>query len=212
MLTHNAPEYVDLSIRSVFRMTKDIDYELIVLDNASDLQTRELLQKLRDDGFISKLLLLERNSLFAEGNNIAANLAAKTATHFLLLNSDIEVRNPRWLSHLISVHRRGITSYGFNFAPHTVNHVDGYCLLIDADLFRLHKLDHQNHQWWWSVVKLQAKVLNEGYSVRGYKSHERYLHHFGGKSGNDFVGAKGMDVSADEVRRWFSGRVPTCIR
>lgn len=77
--------------------------------------------------------------------------------------------------------------------------------MIDADIYRRHQLD-QAHQWWFAVTKIQAKILNEGLSVQGYKNHETYLHHFGGKSGKGYVGAKGMDVTVEEVGRWFAGR------
>ena len=82
--------------------------------------------------------------------------------------------------------------------------VDGYCLLIDADLYRQFKLD-EDYAWWWSITKLQAQVLRAGLSVRGYLHHERYLHHFGGKSGSDFKQAKGMDTSIEEADKWFGG-------
>lgn len=114
MLTHNAPEYVEKSIRSLAEKTKNVAYELIVVDNASDEPTRALVQKLKDEGLIAKLVLLDRNSLFAEGNNIASTHASERATHFLLLNSDVEIRSEQWLKHLLAIHRRGVTSYGIS--------------------------------------------------------------------------------------------------
>ena len=104
MLTHNAPAYVENSIRTVARYTDGVAYELVVLDNASDEPTRSLLTALAAEGLIDKLRLLDRNSLFAEGNNLAAEMAASEASHFLLLNSDIEVRSADWLRHLLDVH------------------------------------------------------------------------------------------------------------
>jgi glycosyltransferase involved in cell wall biosynthesis len=207
MLTYNAPEYVEISIRSVAEKTAGVNYELIVVDNASEPETRQLVGDLHEKGWISKLRLMDYNSLFAEGNNIAAALAAEDATHFLLLNSDIEVKDPRWLEQLLKVHKRGITTYGVAEDP---PRVDGYCLLIDADLYRKHPLD-EGHQWWWSVTKQQAAILNDGYSVQGYRQHEQYLHHFGGKSGSAFKSARGMNVTREEVRQWFNGKKPTVL-
>lgn len=207
MLTHNAPDYVATTIRTVAEMTKDTAYELIVVDNASDGPTRDLVQQFAQDGLIHHLDLLDRNSLFAEGNNIAARHASPRATHYLLLNSDVKVNSPDWLSHLIAVHRRGITAYGFVQSP---ARVDGYCLLIDADLYTRHKLD-EGHQWWWSVTKLQSKVLADGFPVRGYAEHEAYIHHYGGKSGDAFKAAKGMNVTRAEVEGWFGAARPQQI-
>lgn len=202
MLTHDAPKYVEIAISSVAKYTKNVDYELVVVDNASQLATQRLLRKFSEQGLVSRVSYLSYNSLFAEGNNIAAQMASPDCTHFLLLNSDVEVKNPLWLKRLVDVHDPGITAYGVCENP---LRVDGYSLLIDKDLYLRHSLD-QNHQWYWAVTKLQAAILSEGYSVRGFAEHEKYLHHFGGKSGSDFKSAAGLVVQHDEIIRWFNDK------
>jgi glycosyltransferase involved in cell wall biosynthesis len=202
MLTHNAPQYVELSIRSLVRYTRNINYELVVVDNASQHATKNLLKKLWNEGVIHSLTLLDYNSFFAGGNNFAARRAAHDRTHFLLLNSDVEIKHPNWLSNLLALHRPGITAYGVVENP---LRVDGYCLLIDAALYREHMLD-ENHQFFWAVTKLQAALLRQGYSVQGCAEHEFFLHHFGGKSGKDFKSAKGLVVSQEELAEYFQGR------
>lgn len=201
MLTHNAPRYVELSIRTLVRFTRNVNYELVVVDNASEQRTKNLLKHLQREGLIQHLTLLEYNSLFAGGNNIASRLAANDSTHLLLLNSDVEMKDPNWLSNLLAVHRPGITAYGVVEGP---LRVDGYCLLVDAPLYRKHLLD-ENHQFYWAVTKFQAALLAQGYSVQGYAEHERYLHHFGGKSGKDFKSAKGLVVTQEELAECFQG-------
>lgn len=207
MLTHNAPHHVEISVRTVRQQTEGVRYELVVLDNDSEPETKALVTRLKDEGLIDKLRLLDRNSLFAEGNNLAAQMADPGATHYLLLNSDIEVKNGDWLRHLLDMHERGITSYGIAPDP---ERADGYCLLIDADLYNRFKLD-EGHQWWWAVTKMQALVLHAGFPVRGFAEHERYLHHFGGRSGSAFRNAKGMNVSRDEVMGWFADKRPIVL-
>lgn len=202
MLTHNAPRYVELAVRSVRRRTHGVDYELVVVDNASDEPTRSLVEKLYDEGLIDTLHLSPTNTLFAEGNNIAAGLADPDATHFLLLNSDIRVIRSGWLAHLLAVHGRGATSYGIVPDPPVA---DGYCLLVDADLYRAHPLDADAHQWTWAVTRQQAQLLRDGHVVQGYASHWSWLHHFGGKSGVMYLDARGLDVDRAEVESWFDG-------
>lgn len=202
MLTHNAPRYVELSIRTLVRYTHNVDYELVVVDNASEEPTKNGLKRLHKDGLIQHLTLLEYNSFFAEGNNIAARQAAEDSTHLLLLNSDVEIKDPNWLSNLLAVHRQGITAYGVVEDP---LRVDGYCLLVDAALYRKHTLD-ENHQFFWANTKFQAALLAEGYSVQGYAEHERYLHHFGGKSGKAYKSAKGLVMTQEELAECFQGR------
>lgn len=207
MLTHNAPDYVRTSIDTIRAMTRDVGYELVVVDNASGIETVDLVQDYASKAMIDRLIVSRENTYFAGGNNIAARAASQSASHFLLINSDIEIRDPGWLRRLLDVHKPGITAYGI--VPGPVR-VDGYCLLIDAPLYRERQLS-ETHQWWWGVTKLQAELMCDGYSVQGYAAHEAYLHHFGGKSGQSFKDANGMDVSVREVTGWFKGHVPTIL-
>jgi glycosyltransferase involved in cell wall biosynthesis len=203
MLTHNAPDFVETSIRSLRAKTAAVSYELIVVDNASEAPTRELVQALDAAGLIDVLQLSAYNSLFAEGNNMASRLASPGTTHFLLLNSDIEIKDAGWLQYLLNKHRQGITAFGaVMFEP---VRADGYCLLIDADLYRAAPLD-EKFQWWWAVTKQQADLLRQGYSVQAYGEHEKFIHHFGGKSGDHWKTAAGMDTPQAEVLGWFGGR------
>lgn len=43
----------------------------------------------------------------------------------------------------------------------------------------------------------------DGYPVKGVKNYQNLLYHYGGMSGFDFKGAKGMDVEMDKVISWF---------
>lgn len=208
MLTHGAPKLVETSIRTVREKTQDVAFELVVLDNASDIETKLLLVDLAEEGLIDRLALLDYNSLFSRGNNLAAGMANPKSTHFLLLNSDIEVMSSDWLRHLLDIHERGISAYGW--VRSDVPKVDGYCLLVDADLYKRHPLD-ERHQWWWAVTKVQAELLNEGLQVKGYAEHERWLHHFGGGSGEGYKNALGMDVSVETVRSWFGDKRPIAL-
>ena len=79
---------------------------------------------------------------------------------------------------------------------------DGYCMLIDKYLYDKYQLD-ENFEWWWSVTKLESKVLKNGLPVRAVKEHEKLMHHFGGRSGKGYKDAKGMDISINEVLTWF---------
>lgn len=206
MLTHNAPKYVELTIKSLHKYTKNTDYELVVLDNASKLQTRLLLKRLYKKGLIDKLVMSSYNTLFAAGNNIMSSVADKDSKYYLLLNSDIEIKDKEWLSRLLEIHKKGVSAYGT--VESEPARVDGYCYLVDAELYRKYPLDEDNFQWFWAVTKQQAQILTSGYHVQGFQEHEKYLHHFGGKSGGDFRGAEGMTTSAEVSKKWFKGKRP----
>lgn len=203
MLTYNAPYYVKKSILSLKKKTKNIDYELVVVDNKSELPTVRVLDRLHRRDYIDKLYFNSKNDLFAGGNNIAATLADKESDYYLLLNSDVEIKSDDWLERLVALmpEEGGIVSYGA--VTSSPKRADGYCMLISADLYNKYKLD-EGFQWWWSVTKLESQVLKEGKSIIAIKNHEEYIHHFGGKSGKGYKDAKGMDVDMNEVEKWFS--------
>lgn len=202
MLTYNAPRYVKKSIISLKKLTSNQNYELIVVDNDSKHPTVRTLYKLKSRGLVDKLYYNSNNDLFAKGNNIAARLASEDSDYYLLLNSDVEIKSPDWLDKLIELmpEEGGIASFGaVQSAP---KRADGYCMMINADLYNKYKLD-EHFQWWWGVTKLESQVLKEGKKVIAVDDHEEYIHHFGGKSGKGFSDATGMDVDMDEVKKWF---------
>lgn len=203
MLTYNAPRYVKKSIVSLKKLTSNQNYELIVVDNDSKHPTVRTLYKLKSRGLVDKLYYNSNNDLFAKGNNIAARLASENSDYYLLLNSDVEIKSPDWLDKLIELmpEEGGIASFGaVQSAP---KRADGYCMMINADLYNKYKLD-EHFQWWWGVTKLESQVLKEGKKVIAVDDHEEYIHHFGGKSGKGFSDATGMDVDMDEVKKWFA--------
>lgn len=86
---------------SVYKNTHNCDYEVIVVDNASNNRTKRMLTKLLERGYINKLLFNSKNDLFAKGNNIAASLASSDSDYYLLLNSDVQINSSDWLQNLL---------------------------------------------------------------------------------------------------------------
>lgn len=201
MLTHNAADYVKLTINSLIEHTKNVDYELIVVDNASRFRTRHLVKKMNHTGKIDKLIVNKSNLLFAKGNNMGSDFVSKECTHILLLNSDIEIKNDLWLKKLISIcPEGGVSAYGTVLSEPI--RADGYCMLLTKELFLKYKLD-EKFEWFWSITKLQSQVLREGKKVVAVENHENMIHHFGGKSGRAFRYANGMNTDLHEICNWF---------
>lgn len=201
MLTHNAKDYVKRSIVTISKTVYGGEYELIVVDNDSEWKTRKALTKLYNDKLINKLVFLDKNTLFAKGNNTGVKLCDKKAELVLLINSDIEIKDPSWLNKMVKAYKKGIISLGFvEGCPYS--RADGYCFMIDRSLYDKYQLDEE-FEWFWSITRIQAKVLRDGFVVQAVKDHENLLHHFGGASGGDFKGAKGMDVEMEKVIKWF---------
>lgn len=86
VLNYNTATLLAELVKSVVKYTKEINYELIIVDNASDEpQSKALLAKLLVDPKI-KVIKNNQNYGFAKGNNIGIQVAK--GEFVLLLNSD----------------------------------------------------------------------------------------------------------------------------
>lgn len=204
MLVHNAKSFTKHSIKTLKKTMGEQEYELIVVDNDSGFATKHALLALQKKGMIEKLLFLKENTFFAKGNNIGSKLCSDKSDYILLLNSDIEIRNKKWLDILMKYHKRGATAYGVcENNPYTRG--DGYCFLIDKDLYLKYQLD-ESFEWWWSVTKLQAQLLKEDCSVTAIKNHNELLYHYGGMSGKSWKKSKGLSVEGEQIKEWFENK------
>jgi len=189
VLVHNALCHV----RALFQHnpTQDVEVEWIVVDNASDEPTARFVQQLP----AVKVIRSDQNLYFAAGNNLGADSAR--GKHILLLNSDVVIKDPRWLAKLMMIHRPGVTAYGLRENP---TRADGFCFLVDRNLYYLDPY----YKWDWSVTKLQANLLAQGYVVKAIR-HFTEIVHYGGGSGPVPTQVNATDVDA---RSWFRGLPP----
>lgn len=208
ILTHNAPTYVETTINSLNEITEKDTFskcEVIVWDNGSQEETIKVIKELHAKGYISKYKLSEENLLFAGGNNQCVKLASPSSEYYLLLNSDIKIINPDWLKNLLKAKTDGgysIASYG---VAHNPNRSDGFCYLIDRKLYDKYPLE-ERFQWFWGITKQQSDILALGGGILGFTDYEDVIIHYGGKSGQDFINAKGMDLDQLEIFNWFNGK------
>lgn len=206
MLTHNAPEYVRESIETLQNITAKSELqnlELIVWDNSSNEETVNLLKELKAQNKIDKLHFSDINYFFSKGNNLAVKLADEKTDCYLLLNSDVSIKNSKWLKKLVNYKIKGNfagVSYGVANYP---GRCDGYCFLIEKKLYDKYQLD-ENYEWWWGLTKFQADILHDGHNLLALDYHDGEIVHYGGKSGVDFQKAKGLDTDYKDILSWFS--------
>lgn len=99
VLTYNQPDYTRLCIESILKWTAYPNYELIVVDNASQADTRDYLKSVEAKYPRVKVILNDKNLGFAGGNNVG--LRAASGEYLVLLNNDTVV--PRgWLSRFLA--------------------------------------------------------------------------------------------------------------
>ena len=130
-------------------------------------------------------------------------MAARDATHYLLLNTDCEVRDPAWLQRMLAVHKEGATGLRY-VTSGAWPRADGFCMLIDAHCWEDGL--NEEYQWWWSITGLEARLLRQGRSVQAVKEYDRVVEHHGGKSGKAFQSARSAsDVAV--IAGWFEDTV-----
>lgn len=202
----NAPEFVLKCISSIREKTEDIDYSIVIVDNCSDIYTKNILYNLLLSNQINILCCLEKNRFWSEANNIGASISDQKCNKFLLLNSDIEILDKFWLKKLIDIHQYGYTSYGAinaNTKLGLPQRGDGYCGLIDRDLYEKYKLD-TNFPWWFSITKLQSQLLYDGLSVQAIVNHNKIIKHYGGGSTTIKLPKQFTTLDTSICNQWFT--------
>jgi polysaccharide pyruvyl transferase CsaB len=99
VVTYNNLPLNRLCLESIIRNTEYPNYEIIVVDNASEDGTPVLLRYMESRYSNIKIILNQENRGFAAANN--QGLARATGEYFVLLNNDTVVP-PGWLSRLLS--------------------------------------------------------------------------------------------------------------
>lgn len=98
ILTYNNLEYTQMCVESIFTKTNHPDFEIILVDNASQDGTPQYLDELADSHKNINIIHNETNLGFSRGNNIGADNA--TGEYLVFLNNDTVVTEG-WLSGLV---------------------------------------------------------------------------------------------------------------
>ena len=201
----NATEFVIKCINSIREKTDQVHYSITVVDNASEPCTNQILNSFLLSKKIDILCSLEENRFWSEANNIGEYISPTKSNKLLLLNSDVEILDSLWLKRLLDIHEYGYTSYGVVHANSRLflpTRGDGYCGLIDRDLYKKYKLDI-NFPWWFSISKLQSQIMRDGYSVQAIKNHDSIIKHYGGKSTTIILPANCTSLDPNISKDWF---------
>jgi len=117
MVTYNRLKFTKESIASVIEYTK-YPYVLTIIDNSSGDGTKEYLIKLKNEGIIKNLILLNKNIGVAKASNIGWLLEPESKYYFKIDN-DIVIQKYNWLSNMVEI-INGIGKIGaiaYNFEP-----------------------------------------------------------------------------------------------
>lgn len=108
IVSYNASDFVNITLGSIQLAKMDIEYSLILVDNASKNDEFDKIKKSfyqylsKNSNLPWELTRLDKNLGFSGGNNYGINQLMKDSdiTHFCLLNSDVIVSD-YWLDRLV---------------------------------------------------------------------------------------------------------------
>jgi GT2 family glycosyltransferase len=204
VVTYNALEYVKLTLQSIRDKTSD-PHEVIVVDNASEQDTREYLKSL---DWI-RLILNDTNSLYAAANNQGILASDEQSGYILFLNSDVEVLRGDWLSKMIEVIESkpnvGIVGPQHNFRPTgpVFGAIDGFCWMIRRELVdEVGLLDAERFPWNGSPNDFAVRAFCKGWIYKHLDPRLEIVCHFGSRSRSDTTDGKPNDpFDYDELLR-----------
>lgn len=203
VITFNSLDYIKKCLTSLNNFRPQ-NTEVIVYDNNSDDATTNYLQRELAAGRIDKLHLSPINHYFVKGNNEAAKLAADDSEYYLLLNSDTEILDARWLDCLLQITpTSGISALGHVSYPFP--RPDGWCFMVDAKTFKdLGGLD-EYYQMNWGITDFTSRVLGKNLPVRTIINPDQLIVHYGGKSyGTKQRAEKFNLMTSDQVIKAFA--------
>lgn len=98
---HNQPEYLNICIQSIHCMSNFNNYEVIVVDNASDRETQEYLDMLQEEGI--KVVRNQKNEYWSKAANQGVSVADIYSKYLVFLHADTVILDPAWLDVLINI-------------------------------------------------------------------------------------------------------------
>lgn len=157
------------------------NYEIILVDNHSDKPTADFCKQAVKNNARIKYIRASENGYFSGGNNLGVEHSDPKSKYVVLLNSDILIVRPDWLSILVQVvyPRDEIISFGYASLP---LRPDGYCMLIPRKIYqKLHGLDVV-YKMNWGITDFTRRALLDGVKVSAIINARDYIIHLGGKS------------------------------
>lgn len=185
VVTFNALEYVRKCVESVLARTH-VPFEFIVVDNASEAETREYLKSVQG----IRLVLNERNKLWCAGCNDGIRISDPRSKYVLLLNSDVEAMRDDWIEVLVTVIESdprvaiaGPQHIKVKCGP-LFGYIDGHCLLFRRTLLEAQggQLDEERWPWAGAPAELAVAAYSKGWIYKVVHSDDAVVFHHESKS------------------------------
>lgn len=101
LVSWNRPKMTELVIKTIHKNTPRDNFRLVVLDNASEPQTVEMLERLHEAGLIDELILIKTNLGLEAARNLLLNEATQ-GEYFVCVDNDC-LPQKGWLDGLLNL-------------------------------------------------------------------------------------------------------------
>ncbi len=137
VVSHNRPGCLNICLQSIYEMSNLNNYELIVVDNASDQDTLNYLDVLEQEGI--KVVRNEENLHWSKAANQGVSVADPNSRYFIFMHCDVVVLDSAWIDILVNLAESGRcgvvgTHLGsYYLQKQQVSFLDESCILITRD-------------------------------------------------------------------------------
>lgn len=220
ILNYNHPEIIEVCLRSLKQTTGS--YEVIVVDNGSDPDTKEFLFKKGKADGIDKLVSEPVNHFFSEGNNIGVRNSDPDSEYILLMNSDVGILRPDWLEKQLAWMNGtlvatpsiwglqptypepgpfDVISFGWSHDTQIEGHArpEGWCMMIRRTYWRDLSPDFPFH---YGFEEMVASAGRDGARIGVAFNYAPYMVHKEGGSGKS---KEIVNVRQPDIPGWFEG-------
>jgi len=134
------PEYLNILLQSIAVTSINNNYEIVVVDNNSGLETQTFLDAIEADGI--KVVRNKENLYWGPAINKGVEKADKGSNYYLFLHCDVVIINPSWIDLLVNISEArgaglvGVELQSYYIQNQKVDFIQEYCMLMTKEAWK----------------------------------------------------------------------------
>lgn len=130
------PEYLNICLQSIAVASYNNNYEIIVVDNASGVDSQEYLDEIEKE---VKVIRCKENLYWGPAANKGAEAADKRSKYLVFMHCDVVVLNPAWLDLFINVSEAhnsglvGVEMQSYYLQQQKVDFIQEWCMMVTRE-------------------------------------------------------------------------------
>ena len=135
----NKPNHLNLLIQSIVVASFNNNYEIIVVDNGSDIESQNFLDEIKDE---VKVVRNKENLYWSAAANKGAEVADRNSKYLLFMHCDVVVLHPNWLDILLNIAESkksglvGIETGAYIMNGTKIDFIQEWCMLVSRECWK----------------------------------------------------------------------------